>query len=313
MVDLLLQNDYSVRVIDNLSGGRMDNLAQHSGEARLAFEQADICALPPNSSLFRRAELVFHFAGIGDIVPSIEKPLDYMATNVQGTVRVLEASRNGGIGKLVYAASSSCYGLADTPTREDHPIRPQYPYALSKYQGEQAAFHWMQVYRVPVNAIRIFNAYGTRVRTTGAYGAVFGVFFKQKLAGKPFTLVGDGSQRRDFVYVTDVARAFLLAGETKMAGEIWNLGGGNPRSINELVQLIEGPVVHIPKRPGEPEVTFADITKIRRDLGWSPTVNFKDGVARMLSDIYAWEGAPLWDPETIERATATWFETLNRG
>ena len=152
----------------------------------------------------------------------------------------------------------------------------------------------MQVYRVPVNAIRIFNAYGTRVRTTGAYGAVFGVFFKQKLAGKPFPLVGDGSQRRHLLSVTDVARAFLLAGETKMAGEIWNLGGGNPRPINELVQLIEGPVVHIPKRPGEPEVTFADITKIRRDLGWSPTVNFKDGVARMLSEyLRMGRGSPL--------------------
>ena len=111
-----------------------------------------------------------------------------------------------GVDKFVYAASSSCYGLAATPTREDHPIEPQYPYALSKYQGEQAAFHWHRVYRLPVNSIRIFNAYGTRVRTTGAYGAVFGVFFKQKLAGKPFTVVGDGTQRRDFLYASDVAR-----------------------------------------------------------------------------------------------------------
>ena len=311
MVDLLLQNDYSVRVLDNLSGGRMENLVQHSAEKRLTFEQADICTLDPGSSLFRGVDSVFHFAGIGDIVPSIEKPIEYMATNVQGTVRVLEAARHGGVRKFVYAASSSCYGLAQTPTREDHPIQPQYPYALSKYQGEQAAFHWHQVYRVPVNAIRIFNAYGTRVRTTGAYGAVFGVFFKQKLAGKPFTLIGDGNQRRDFVYVTDVARAFLLAAETDKVGEIWNLGAGNPRTINELVKLIEGPVVHIPKRPGEPEVTWADIAKIRRDLGWSQTVTFEDGVARMMAEINEWEKAPLWDPESIKAATATWFNTLN--
>ena len=141
---------------------------------------------------------MFHFAGIGDIVPSIERPMEYMDTNVQGTVHVLEAARTRGVRKFVYAASSSCYGLAATPTREDHPIAPQYPYALSKYQGEQAAFHWHQVYRLPVNSIRIFNAYGTRVRTTGAYGAVFGVFFKQKLAGKPFTVVGDGTQTTRF-------------------------------------------------------------------------------------------------------------------
>ena len=311
MVDLLLQNDYSVRVLDNLSGGRLENLAQHGAEPRLTFEQADICTLDPHSRLFCGVDSVFHFAGIGDIVPSIEKPIEYMATNVQGTVRVLEAARHGGVRKFVYAASSSCYGLAQTPTREDHPIQPQYPYALSKYQGEQAAFHWHQVYRVPVNAIRIFNAYGTRVRTTGAYGAVFGVFFKQKLAGKPFTLIGDGNQRRDFVYVTDVARAFLLAAETDKVGEIWNLGAGNPRTINELVKLIEGPVVHIPKRPGEPEVTWADIAKIRRDLGWSQTVTFEDGVARMMAEINEWEKAPLWDPESIKAATATWFNTLN--
>lgn len=311
MVDLLLQNDYSVRVLDNLSGGRMENLAQHSAEKRLTFEQADICTLAPDSSLFSGVDCVFHFAGIGDIVPSIEKPIEYMATNVQGTVRVLEATRHGGVRKFVYAASSSCYGLADTPTREDHPIKPQYPYALSKYQGEQAAFHWHQVYRVPVNVIRIFNAYGTRVRTTGAYGAVFGVFFKQKLARKPFTLIGDGNQRRDFVYVTDVARAFLLAAETDKIGEVWNLGAGNPRTINELVQLIGGPVVHIPKRPGEPEVTWADISKISRDLGWSQTVTFEEGVARMMAEIDAWEKAPLWDPESIKAATATWFNTLN--
>lgn len=310
MVDLLLQNDYSVRVIDNLSGGRTANLAHHAGEKRLAFEQADICALEPDSALFRGASYVFHFAGIGDIVPSIEKPIEYMATNVQGTVRVLEAARHAGVRRFVYAASSSCYGLADTPTREDHPIRPQYPYALSKYQGEQAAFHWHQVYRVPVNAIRIFNAYGTRVRTTGAYGAVFGVFFRQKLAGKPFTVVGDGTQRRDFVYATDVARAFLLAAETDKVGRIWNLGAGNPRSINELVALIGGPVVHIPKRPGEPDVTWADISQIRLDLGWYPQVSFEEGVARMMTDIKDWESAPLWDAASIERATATWFDTL---
>src|SRR5436309_15838628 len=132
-----------------------------------------------------------------------------MDTNVQGTAHVLEAARAAGVRKLVYAASSSCYGLAATPTREDHPLAPQYPYALSKYQGEQAAFHWHQVYRLPVNSIRIFNAYGTRSRTSGAYGAVFGVFLKQKIAGKPFTVVGDGTQTRDFLYATDVAAAFL--------------------------------------------------------------------------------------------------------
>jgi UDP-glucose 4-epimerase len=313
MVDVLLDRGFRVRVIDNLTGGRESNLAQHMANADLSFDKADIRNLDPGSPIFADATYVFHFAGIGDIVPSIEKPIDYMDTNVQGTVRVLEAARHAGVRKLVYAASSSCYGLAATPTREDHPIAPQYPYALSKYQGEQAVFHWHSVYRLPVNAIRIFNAYGTRVRTTGAYGAVFGVFLKQKLAGKPFTVVGDGSQRRDFVYASDVAEAFLLAAETPRVGQIWNLGAGNPQSVNRLVELIGGPVTYIPRRPGEPDVTWADIGKITAELGWKARIPFEEGVARMMKEIDKWRDAPLWDPESIQRATRTWFEALGAG
>jgi UDP-glucose 4-epimerase len=310
MVDVLLGDGYRVRVVDNLTGGRMANLAHHAKDPKLAFEKGDIRDLEPEASLFHGADHVFHFAGIGDIVPSIERPTEYMDANIQGTVHVLEAARHARVAKFVYAASSSCYGIAATPTREDHPIVPQYPYALSKYQGEQAALHWHRIYRLPVNSIRIFNAYGTRVRTTGAYGAVFGVFFKQKLAGKPFTVVGDGTQTRDFVYVADVAEAFRLAAQTEKSGEIWNLGAGNPQSINRLVGLIGGPVVSIPKRPGEPDVTWADITKIKRDLGWTPRISFEEGVARMMAEIQSWRDAPLWDPESIGKATKTWFEAL---
>ncbi len=310
MVDLLLSRKFRVRVIDNLAGGREANLRQHTGNANLSVERADIRALDPQSPLFCGAQYVFHFAGIGDIVPSIEQPIEYMSANIQGTVRVLECARWAGAAKLVYAASSSCYGLATTPTREDHPIAPQYPYALSKYFGEQAVLHWGRVYRLPVNSIRIFNAYGPRVRTTGAYGAVFGVFFKQKLEGQPFTVIGDGTQQRDFVYATDVAGAFLLAAQTDKNGQVWNLGSGKPQSINRLVELLGGSAVHIPKRPGEPHVTWADITKITRDLGWRPRVTFEEGVGRMMAEIEYWRDAPLWDPESIARATKTWFEYL---
>jgi len=310
MVDCLLERGYRVRVIDNLVGGREKNLAHHARDPRLSFERQDVRTLTPTSPLFADAQYVYHFAGIGDIVPSIERPTEYMSTNVQGTVGVLEAARHARVQKVVYAASSSCYGLADTPTREDHPIAPQYPYALSKYQGEQAALHWHSVYRLPVNSIRIFNAYGTRVRTTGAYGAVFGVFFKQKLAGRPFTVVGDGTQRRDFVYASDVAEAFYLASTTQLNGEIWNLGAGNPQSINYLVELIGGNVTYIPKRPGEPDVTWADIGKITSQLGWKPRIPFEEGVRRMMAEIDNWRDAPLWDPETIAQATRTWFAYL---
>ena len=312
MVDLLLSSGYQVRVLDNFTGGHERNLEQHLKSSALHIEKADICKLDPRNKLFDNAKYVFHFAGIGDIVPSIEKPIDYMNTNVQGTVRVLEAARLAGIEKFVYAASSSCYGLAETPTNEDHPISPQYPYALSKYQGEQVAFHWHQVYGLPVNSLRIFNAYGTRVRTTGVYGAVFGVFFKQKLEKTPFTVVGDGNQSRDFIYVTDIAKAFLAAAKSSYTGQIYNLGSGSPQSINQLVDYIGGDVVYLPKRPGEPDSTWADISKITVDLNWKPSIEFKEGVAKMMDEIENWKDAPLWDPSSIEKATDTWFRFMGK-
>jgi len=311
MVDVLLAEGRDVHVIDNLVGGREANLAHHGDNAQLTCDWRDIRTIAPDDAAFKGAAEVFHFAGIGDIVPSIEQPAEYMDVNVQGTVRVLEAARDAGVQKFVYAASSSCYGLAETPTREDHPLRPEYPYALSKLQGEQAAFHWRQVYGLPVNAIRIFNAYGTRSRTSGAYGAVFGVFLRQKLAGAPFTVVGNGTQRRDFVYASDLAEAFFAAADTDLEGEIWNVGCGNPQSVNRLVELLGGgEVVHIPKRPGEPDVTFADISKIQRELGWAPKVSFEEGVGRIVENINYWKDAPLWTPQTIEKATETWFQHL---
>jgi len=312
-VDLLLERGYWVRVVDNLSTGRLENLAHQKAETKLQVETRDIRDVSPGDAVFRDAEYVFHFAGIGDIVPSIDRPTEYVSANVMGTVHVLEAARHVGVRKVVYAASSSCYGLAtELPTSEGTPLSPQYPYALSKYLGEEALLHWGRVYGLPVVSLRIFNAYGPRSRTTGAYGAVFGVFLAQKLAGKPFTVVGDGTQRRDFVFATDVARAFLLAAESERANEVYNLGAGNPQSVNRLVELLGGGVVHVPKRPGEPDCTWADTSKIKAQLGWEPKVSFEAGVAGMLVNMDYWRDAPLWDPESIERATRNWFSMLTR-
>jgi UDP-glucose 4-epimerase len=311
MVDVLVEQGFSVRAIDNLIGGREQNLAQHNNNPDVVLERRDIRSYAPSDALFQGARYVFHFAGIGDIVPSIEQPLEYMSANVQGSVHMLECARHARVGKFVYAASSSCYGLAKVPTREDHPIEPRYPYALSKYLGEQAAFHWHLVYKLPVNSIRIFNAYGTRSRTSGAYGAVFGVFLRQKLAGRPYTVVGDGTQSRDFTYVTDVARAFLAAAQAPQVGRVYNLGAGNPQSVNRLVQLLGGEKIYIPKRPGEPDCTWADISRITSELDWHPQVSFEEGVDKILTNIDYWRNAPLWDADSIATATKTWFQYLS--
>ena len=251
---------------------------------------------------------------MGDIVPSIERPVDYMSTNIMGTVHTLEAARYAKVKKFIYAASSSCYGLAiELPTKESTTIDPQYPYALSKYLGEQSVFHWGNVYHLPVISIRMFNVYGPRSRTSGAYGAVFGVFLAQKLAKKPLTIVGDGTQTRDFVFVTDVVNAYLIAAESDRQGEVYNLGAGKPESVNRLVELLEEKDrTFVPKRPGEPDCTWADISKIQSHLGWQPEVSFEDGVAIMLKNIDYWRNAPVWDNNSINKATETWFQTLSK-
>lgn len=312
MVDLLLAEGYRVHAIDNLSSGRLENLTHHESNPDLVVDVRDLRQVCSDDSLFHGARYVFHFAGMGDIVPSVEKPAVYLSANVMGTVHALEAARHAEA-KFVYAASSSCYGLAtELPTTERAPVSPQYPYALSKYMAEETVLHWNQVYRLPVVSIRMFNVYGPRSRTSGAYGAVFGIFLKQKLAGKPFTVVGDGSQTRDFVFVTDVVRAFLLAAQSDRQNEVYNLGAGSPQSVNSLVKLLgAGEVVYLPKRPGEPDCTWADITKIRTHLGWTPKVSFVDGVAVMLQHIDYWRNAPLWDAVSIQAATEAWFRSLS--
>ena len=313
LTERLLQEGYAVNVIDNFSGGSESNLSSFANHQNLTLWEEDIRNLKPDHKAFNQAKYVFHLAGIGDIVPSIEKPLDYMSVNVLGTINVLECSRHANVKKFVYAASSSCYGIADTPTSEKNNINPLYPYALSKYQGEQACFHWEKVYGLPVNSICIFNAYGPRVRTSGAYGAVFGVFFKQRLSNKPLTIVGDGSQSRDFVYVTDVVDGFYRAAKTNDIGHRYNLGAGHPQKINYLANLIGGDLVYLPKRPGEPDCTFADITKITNRLNWKQNINFETGVKKMLEKIDYWKDAPLWDIDGIDKATKPWFKYMKKG
>ena len=217
-----------------------------------------------------------------------------------------------GVKKFVYAASSSCYGLAATPTREDHPIAPQYPYALSKFQGEQAALHWHKVYRLPVNSIRIFNAYGTRSRTSGAYGAVFGVFLKQKLAGKPFTVVGDGTQSRDFLYVTDVAAAFLRAAETPIMPA--RSGTSAPATRNRSTGWSNSSAARsCIFQSGRANPIAPSPISAKSGATWAgrPKISFeawRQRVSSRRSNI----GATLRSgtPDTIARATTTWFKTM---
>jgi UDP-glucose 4-epimerase len=170
--------------------------------------------------------------------------------------------------------------------------------------------HWAQVYSFPAVSLRFFNVYGPRSRTSGTYGAVIGVFLAQKLAGKPFTVVGDGKQTRDFTFVTDIVQAMVSAAKSNRSGQIYNVGSGTNVSVNRLVELLGGEKVYIPKRPGEPDCTFADIHKIQKELGWKPQVTIEKGIEKILQHIDYWREAPVWTPDSIADATKDWFKYL---
>lgn len=312
LVEALLNRGRSVRVLDNFSVGRIDNLESCKDYPKLQIVQGSVEDRSTVEQATAGIERIFHLAARADIVPSIQMPDEYFHSNVVGTFNVLEAARKHGIRRLVYAASSSCYGIPEQyPTAEDSPADPQYPYALTKYLGEQQVLHWSQVYDLPAVSLRLFNVYGPRARTSGTYGAVFGVFLAQLMAGKPLTVVGDGNQTRDFTFVADVVEAFVMAAESDLVGEVMNVGTSAPQSVNRLVELLEPEsVVRLPKRPGEPDCTWADTARIIERLGWQTKISFEDGVQVMLDNIEHWRDAPVWTPETIKEATDDWFRFL---
>ena len=312
LADYLIKLNFEVVVIDNLSVGRRENISHLNENSKFTFVDADISNFDLIEPIFRGADWVFHLAALADIVPSIENPTEYYKSNVNGTFNVLQACRKYQVKKIIYAGSSSCYGIPDEyPTKEIAEIRPQYPYALTKNLGEQLIMHWCQLYNLPAISLRFFNVYGPRARTSGTYGAVFGVFLAQKLAKKPYTIVGDGNQTRDFTFVSDAVNAIVTAAESDLSGEVINIGSNNTYSINRLVELLGGEITYIPKRPGEPDCTWADISKANKLLNWKPKVGLEAGVQILLNNMEYWADAPVWDKKSIAKATEKWFEYLS--
>ncbi len=298
-------------ILDNLEDGSKKNLKDILKSTKVNLYKCDIRNLKSILPKFKGIDCVVHLAALSDIVPSITDPTNYMTTNINGTLNILESMRKHNVKKIIYAASSSCYGIPKKyPTNETDKINPKYPYAFSKYIGEKTIIHWSNVYKLNFISLRLFNVYGTRSRTHGAYGAALGVFLKQKLAKKPFTVVGNGEQKRDFIYVTDVVRAFYLSIKSKKKNKIYNVGLGKPETVNTLLSYIGGKKIYIPKRPGEPPTTHANIFSIKKDLNWRPLISLKMGIKEILKDINYWKNAPLWTPKKIEQSTRNWFKYL---
>ena len=310
MCDYLLKKNIIVYGIDNLSSGKLKNI-KHIKTKNFKFIKSDIKNLKFFSKQ-KKIDYIFHFAGNGELIPSIDNPIKYLKNNTINTAIILDQIVKNKIKlkKFIYAASSTCYGKNNSKTNENSKISIEHPYALSKYLGEYCLMHWSKIYNIPSVSIRIFNAYGPRSRTNNVYGAVIGVFLRQKLSDYPLTIVGDGNQKRDFLYIYDVCDAFYKATKIKSKFEIFNLGFGKSKKINSLASLISNNKTYIPWRPGEPKNTEANISKIKRKLRWKPTITLKDGIERIIKDIDYWKKAPLWTKKKIRKATKNWQKYL---
>lgn len=313
LVEKLIKLRHEVIVLDDLSTGRLSNLNKLISQ--ISFYKVDITNKKKLLDYyFSKVDWVFHLAGLADIVPSIENPEKYFNSNVVGTLNVLEKARKANIKKFIYAASASCYGIPDQyPTKEESKIQLEYPYALTKNLGELIVLHWAKVYKMPNISLRFFNVYGPKSRTTGAYGAVFGVFLAQKLAKKPLTVVGDGKQTRDFIHVYDLVDAIILIAKKAKRNQIFNIGSGKETSVNKIAKIIGGEIINIPKRPGEPNRSLGNIERLKKQLKWKPKISINKGVKMMLNIIENWKDAPVWTPKKIDRATKVWFKYLKNG
>jgi UDP-glucose 4-epimerase len=309
--ELSKKKENKVIIIDNLSTGRIENIKNF--RSKIKFIKDDISKKGKWQNAFKKVDFIFHLAALADIVPSIDNPETYYQSNVTGTLNVLEACKKFNVKKLIYAASSSCYGIPKNyPTKETAKISPIFPYAVTKYLGEELIIYWSKIYKINFISLRLFNVYGPRSRTSGTYGAMFGIFLAQKLANKPYTLVGNGTQSRDFTYVSDVVDAFIKAAKSKVINKIFNVGSNKTVSVKKIIEYLGGSWINIPKRPGEPDITYANISQIKKYLKWSPKVDIQTGINIMLKNINYWKNAPIWNPQSINKATKNWFKYLEK-
>lgn len=280
LVDRLVSDGHEVIVLDNLSTGKRENI-----NPKAKFVECDIGQYDDIGAHFAGVEAVFHAAALARIQPSIKNPLSANQTNITGTLNVLWAAKNAKVKKVIYSASSSAYGEQPSenfPLKEQLEAHPGSPYALQKLVGEMYCQLFGKLYSLPTVILRYFNVYGPRQITEGAYAAVVGIFLKQRAEGKSITITGDGTQRRDFTHIYDVVEANILAWKKQVSlAEVFNIGRGKNYSINEVAELITGPIEYIPARPGEYPITLADNSKAKKLLGWEPKVSLEEGIAEL--------------------------------
>ncbi len=279
LTDALIDRGMRVRVLDNFSGGPRENV-NPAADLRVG----DVRVIDSIRPAFEGVDYVFHMAALPRVMLSIEKPVETHLTNVIGTLNTLIAARDAGVRRIIYSGSSSVYGDQDTlPLTESMTPNPLNPYALQKLAGEQYTRMFHRLFGIEALTLRYFNVYGPRMATVGAYVTVIGVFIREKIAGRPLTIHGDGTQTRDFTHVRDTVRANIAAMHATVAdGRALNVGSGEGFSVNQIAEIVGGPVEHVPRRPGDARNTLADLSATRAALGWEPETATADGVRELM-------------------------------
>ena len=285
LADQLVKLGHNVHILDNLSLGKLSNLEQIQN--KIQFNKVNICENEKElEKYFSNIDWVFHLAGLVNTEESIRNPKDFFNTNVNGTKNILKAAKNANVKKFIYSASASCYGeVKKYPINENVETDPKNPYAETKLIGEQQVINWSKNFSPPAVSLRFFNVYGPRSISKKGYGAVFSIFLSQKISKEPLTIVGDGNQTRDFVYVNDVVEAMISAAKSKRESSIYNVGTGKEVTINKIANIIGGKKVFLPKRPQEIERSVADISKIKSELDWKPKIQIEEGLKILLNNI----------------------------
>ncbi|OGG04342.1 hypothetical protein A2Z33_04040 [Candidatus Gottesmanbacteria bacterium RBG_16_52_11] len=300
LVDRLYADGHDVTGIGNFAGGSDEHLAGKTDRSRIRFIEADITdSRQLKAEYFHGTDWVFHLAARSGNAKSLAEPFAFHETNVSGTVNVLEAARKANVKKLIYAASSTCYGNARCPTPETAPVAPVSPYGLTKFLGEEYVMHWGQVFRLPVVSLRLYYVYGPKIRPGGSYGALVTMFLNQLLTEGHVTLSGDGSQKRDFTYVADAVDALVTAARSSIFGEIFNAGSGQVSDLKKLAGLLGGRIVHAKPLSGEIMSAYPDLHKIRRILKWKPKTDIITGIAMVLASRDMWEKNPGNAPDRM--------------
>jgi len=281
LVDALIERGDEVIIIDNLSTGRKENLnaCLSDRQAKAEFIEADLRDFDKIKDYFKGVDYVFHVAALARVQPSIDDPITYNDHNVNSTLNVLVASKDAGVKKLVYSASSSAYGeQADGELTEDMIACPVSPYGLQKYIGEEYCRLFSYIYKLPTVCLRYFNIYGPRMVLEGAYAPVIGIFATQKKAGKPLTIVGDGEQLRCFTYVKDIVRANILAVASDISdGRPINTGGSKEFSVNQIAKIIGGLTTNIPARI-EPRRNKCNNSLAKKLLNWETQMELDEWI-----------------------------------